>query len=75
MAKNKGTFNRGWWNCFEHFAAELLDSNPGADDIAMRVLEGAGITVREAGYWLDHTDTPYVRVVEVVRRYFLTTKA
>lgn len=74
MAKNKGTFNQGWWNCFEHFAAELLDSNPSADDIAYRVLQGAGITAREAGYWLDHTDCPYRGVVEVVRRYFLNTK-
>jgi len=70
----KGSFNKGWWNCFEHFAAELLNQNPNADDIAYRVLESAGITSREAGYWLDHSESPYTRVTQVVRRYFLTTK-
>lgn len=71
MVKNKGSFNKGWWNCFESFAAELLDCNPQADNIAYRVLQGAGITQREASYWLDHTDCPYPRVTQVVRRYWL----
>jgi len=68
----KGTFNKGWWNCFEHFAAELLDCNPNMEDLCIRVLQAAGITSREASYWLDHTDSPYLRVIEVVRQYWLT---
>lgn len=67
----RGTFNKGWWNCFEHFAAELLDLNPQMDDICVSVLTGAGITKREAGYWLEHSDCPYQRVVDVVRQYWL----
>lgn len=68
----KGTFNKGWWNCFEHFAAELLDCDPYMEDLCIRVLQAAGITNREAGYWLEHTDSPYMRVVQVVRQYWLT---
>ena len=68
----KGTFNKGWWNCFEHFAAELLDCDPNMEDLCIRVLQAAGITSREAGYWLEHTDSPYMRVIQVVRQYWLT---
>lgn len=67
----KGTFNQGWWNCFEHFAAELLSVDPNMDDLCIGVLNGAGITKREASYWLEHSDCPYQRVVDVVRRYWL----
>lgn len=67
----KGSFNKGWWNCFEHFAAELLDLNPQMDDICVSVLHGAAITKREASYWLEHSDCPYVRVVDIVRQYWL----
>lgn len=67
----KGTFNAGWWNCYEHFAAELLDQNPNAEDVCTSVLRSAGITKREASWWLDHTDSPYARVVGVVHQYWL----
>ena len=46
----KGTFNQGWWNCFEHFAAELLSVDQYMGDLCISVLTGAGITKREAGY-------------------------
>ena len=67
----KGTFNQGWWNCFEHFAAELLDQNPYMDDLCTSVLNSAGITKREASYWLEHANCPYPKVEEVVRNYWL----
>lgn len=69
-----GTFNQGWWNCFEHFAAELLSIDMYAEDVCTRVLDGAGITKREAKYWLTHSGSPYDRVVEVVRDYWLRKK-
>ena len=67
----KGTFNQGWWNCFESFTAELLSSSPAATDIATRVLDGAGITEREAASWLERTECTNLRVVEIVREYWL----
>lgn len=68
----KGTFNQGWWNCFEHFAADLLDLNPNMSDLCIDVLRGAGITEKEASYWLDHSDCPCQSVVDVVREYWRT---
>lgn len=67
----KGTFNQGWWNCFESFAAELLSVNSYADDICTKVLDGAGITKKEAGAWLDKGACNNASVVEVVRKYWL----
>ena len=55
---SKGTFNQGWWNCFWSFAAELLSVNKFADGICISVLEGAGITRKEAQYQLDNPQTP-----------------
>lgn len=72
MAKNKGTFNAGWWNCFYSFAAELLDNNPNADGICRSVLQGAGITSREALWQLDHDKCNNPKVVAVIREYWLS---
>ena len=68
MAK-KGTFNQGWWNCFWSFAAELLSSDKFADGICISVLEGAGITRKEARYQLDNPQTGNDSVQEVIREY------
>ena len=67
----KGTFNQGWWNCFESFAAELLFQNEDADDICINVLRAAGITSREAQAWLDKPIERRPKVEAVVREYFL----
>ena len=72
MAKNKGTFNAGWWNCFYSFASELLDVNPNADGICRSVLEGAGITGREAAWQLDHGQDNNPKVAGVIRDYWLS---
>lgn len=43
----KGTFNQGWWNCFESFTNEFMSVyNDGR--IPMAVLKSAGITEKEA---------------------------
>ena len=72
MAKNKGTFNSGWWNCFYSFAVELLNINPNADGICKSVLGDAGITSREAAWQLEHGQCNNARVVEVIRDYWLS---
>lgn len=69
----KGTFNQGWWNCFESFAAELLSENH-HESLCRRVLEGAGITAKEASAWLDKPVARNPKVEHIVREYFLTTK-
>lgn len=51
MAKNKGTFNQGWWNCFESFAA--VSQNEQGLETCMTVLREAGISSREANAWLN----------------------
>lgn len=40
-------FNKGWWNCFNSFAAELIDSSPYMKDHIIKVMKGAGITKEE----------------------------
>ena len=67
----KGTFNQGWWNCFESFAAELLGTNGNAEDVCTSVLKGAGITRREAFAWLDKPVPRNPKVENVVRNYWL----
>ena len=74
MAKNKGSFNAGWWNCFHSFASELLSINPNADGICRSVLEGAGITSREAAWQLEHGNCNDDKVVRIIRDYWLNTK-
>lgn len=66
---NKGTFNQGWWNCYENFASEFLDANPYAEGHCQSVLRGAGITRREAQSWLNRTRCNDPRVQETVRDY------
>lgn len=68
---SKGTFNQGWWNCFWSFAAELLSVDRFADRICIRVLEGAGITRKEAQYQLDNPQTENQAVQQVIREYWL----
>lgn len=70
----RGTFNQGWWNCFESFAAELLFQNQYAEDICTSVLTGAGITKREASSWLERSPCNNPKVVEVVRNYWLSRR-
>ena len=70
----KGTFNQGWWNCFETFAALLLDQNGNNDGLLREVLTGAGITRWEARAWLDKPVARNPKVEHVVRQYWLTTK-
>ena len=66
----KGTFNQGWWNCFESFTAEILGVDKYASAVSRRVLEGAGITKREAKAWLDKEGTRNPAVVEIVMAYY-----
>jgi len=72
--KKKGTFNQGWWNCFESFASELLSANRCASALCTSILNGAGITRREARSWLDRYQGQNVRVFEVVYEYWLKSK-
>ena len=72
MAKIKGTFNAGWWNCFYSFAAELLHTDPSAEGVCRSVLQGAGITRREAAWQLDHGPVNDDKVVKVIRDYWLS---
>ena len=68
----KGTFNQGWWNCFETFAGELLKNDNGENfNLCTEVLRGAGISGREARAWLDKPVERKPEVEEVVREYFL----
>lgn len=62
----KGTFNQGWWNCFESFAAELLYIQNN-ENIVINVLSGAGITKREAKAWLDKPVQRNAMVERIVR--------
>lgn len=68
----KGTFNQGWWNCFESFAAELLSTEGQAEGVCRRVLDGAGITEREARAWLDKPVQRNAKVERIVREYWLS---
>ena len=67
----KGTFNQGWWNCFESFAIKLSSINPNADIICTEILREAAITEREARAWLDKPVERNPAVEEIVRYYFL----
>ena len=66
----KGTFNQGWWNCFESFAAELLSVDRYAEGICIAVLNGAGITKKEVENWIENYQGTDMRVLEVVRNYW-----
>ena len=65
----KGTFNQGWWNCFESFALEILKTDKYGGTICRHVLEDAGITKREAMAWLNKTDHN-AEMEEIVRSYY-----
>lgn len=71
----KGTFNQGWWNCFESFAAELLfvDTTNG-ETVCEHVLDAAGISKREAFAWLDKPVARNPKVEHIVREYWLKHK-
>ncbi len=69
---SKGTFNQGWWNCFESFAAELLSTEGQAEGVCRRVLDGAGITRREAQAWLDKNVPRDAKAERVVYEYWLS---
>lgn len=69
---SKGTFNQGWWNCFEHIAAELLDMSDQYETFLKRTLKAAGITKREAQSWLNRYDGTYRKVEQLVREYWLS---
>lgn len=66
---SKGTFNQGWWNCFESFTSELLSVNKYDIGICIRVLSGAGITKKEAINWLNHYNGCDDAVIYVVNQY------
>lgn len=74
MAKIKGTFSRGWWNCFYSFADELLSENRNAAAICTRILEGAGITKKEAEWQLEHSSGTLRAVDEIIRDYWLNLR-
>lgn len=69
----RGTFNQGWWNCFETFAAELLAVDAYGEGICVRVLDAAGITYRECEYRLRFGFYSS-KVKEIVRGYMLSIK-
>ena len=64
----KGTFNQGWWNCFESFAS-VLHYNTNGESLCRGILEGAGITKREAAAFLNKEEYHDPDVVEIVRNY------
>jgi len=64
----KGTFNQGWWNCFESFAA-ILHSNINGYSLCMDILQGAGITKREALAFINKVGHHDPDVVEIVKDY------
>ena len=66
----KGTFNQGWWNCFESFAAELLSVDRYAEGICIAVLNGAGINKKEAENWIENYQGSNMQVLEVVKNYW-----
>ena len=69
----KGTFNAGWWNCFDSFTAELANFNGQYETTAYRVLSAAGITQREAAWHLENGNlSPATE--KVVREYMLNCK-
>lgn len=68
---SKGTFNQGWWNCFESFTAELLSFNNNEEQIVLNVLIGAGISKREASYWIEHYEGNNMKVLDIVKKYWL----
>lgn len=69
---SKGTFNQGWWNCFETFAGILLKNDNGKNyNLCTEILRGAGISEREARAWLDKPVERNHEVEEVVRQYWL----
>lgn len=71
----KGTFNQGWWNCFESFAAELMSMDNDFLITCRRVLADAGITKREAEAWLNKPVERNRKVEQVVRGYWLNLKS
>lgn len=70
----KGTFNQGWWNCFESFAAEILKTDRYGGSACRHVLEDAGITKREAMAWLNRAEYQNPAVEEIVRNYYYSIK-
>ena len=67
---NKGSFNAGWWNCFDSFTSELAGINGNYEATANNVLSAAGITQREAAWHLEHGNlNPATE--KVVREYWL----
>lgn len=64
----KGTFNQGWWNCFESFAT-VLHHNTNGYSLCMGILQGAGITKREAISFINKAEYHDPDVVELVRDY------
>lgn len=69
----KGTFNQGWWNCFESFAIELLSIDKTHENTCLRVLKEAGISKHEAAAWLDKPVQRDPKVESVVRTHWLKT--
>ena len=67
----KGTFNQGWWNCFENFAAELLDVNSYAENVCTNVLTAAGISEHEALSWLGRYRGNNMKVYNIVHEYWM----
>lgn len=63
----KGSFNQGWWNCFETFAENLLFVSNNTKPIT-DTLSDAGITKREATGWLK-THPAGSTLYEVVMAY------
>ena len=70
----KGTFNQGWWNCFESFALEILKIDKYGGTICRHVLEDAGITKQEAMDWLNKGGRENPAVEEIVRNYYWTNE-
>lgn len=70
---NKGSFNAGWWNCFDSFTAELAHADSNYDTTAYSVMSAAGVSRKEAAWHLEHGNlNPTTE--KVVREYWLHCK-
>lgn len=70
MPKIKGTFSKGWWNCFESFAA--TSNSVENEEVCMTVLREAGITNREADSWLNKPEYHNPHAEQLVKEYLDT---
>lgn len=63
-------FDKGWWNCFNSFANNIINDN---DSICMEVLRGAGITKDEVEEVLRNGEL-YGNALNIVYEYIRNGK-